>query len=171
MPGVGRQELRTTGQLDQPQRPGDGGDDDEGDQRERHPPGRPGRPGGVRWPRGRSPGAGRVELRADRAGHGRDGRGALLAPQRVAEADQGDAGGNGEQPLVDLRQQGDRDGRDGADGEERGGPAGEDAGAEEGDAEEEAAADVGDADGLAERSASGRCRRSRGRRWPRRGRR
>ena len=71
--------------------------------------------------------------------------------------------GNGEQPLVDLRQQGDRDGGDGADGEECGGPPGEDAGAEQGDAEEEAAGQVADAGELVEGAASGRCRRSA---WP-----
>ena len=61
---------------------------------------------------------------------------------------------------VDLRQQGDREGCDGADGEERGGPPGEDAGAEQGDAEEEAAGQEGDAgeldEGLHQADVAGR---------------
>ena len=59
-PGVGGQQQRAAGQLDQPERPGDGRDHDEGDERERHPPGRPCRPGGacvgVRTVTGRRPG-------------------------------------------------------------------------------------------------------------------
>ncbi|MGH3613749.1 MAG: esterase/lipase family protein [Pseudonocardia sp.] len=69
----------------------------------------------------------------------------LLAPQRPAQADQGDADGNREQPFVDLRQQGDRSACGGADREERRGPPGEDACAEERDAEDDAAGQVGDA--------------------------
>ena len=72
-------------------------------------------------------------------------RGALLAPQGVAEADQGDADRNGEQPLDELRQQRGCEGGDGADGEQRCSPPGENSGPEEGDAEDDAADDVGDA--------------------------
>ena len=60
--GFAGQELRATGQLDQPQRAGDGGDHDEGDQGDLHPPDRPGSTGWCGWPRGWSLGAGRVEL-------------------------------------------------------------------------------------------------------------
>src|ERR1035437_2905023 len=131
--------------------------------------GRPARPALTRstestgWgelPGGRSHGAGRIEpgriepgrieLRADRAGHRPGVQGTLDAPQRVAEADQGDAGRGGEEPEVDLRQQGDRQGCDGANGKERGGPPGEDAGAEECDAEDAASGEVGEAGDLAE---------------------
>jgi hypothetical protein len=106
---------------------------------------------------GRALGAGRVDLRADRAGHRPGGRGALVAPQRVAEAGQGDAGGDGEEPEVDLRHQGDRQGCDGANGKERGGPPGQDVGAEECDAEDEASGEVGEA-GWASSWHSARCR-------------
>ena len=66
-------------------------------------------------------------------------------PQREAEADQGDADRNGEQPLGELRQLSGGEGCDGADGEEHRGPPGKDVGPEEGDAEDEAAEDVGEA--------------------------
>jgi hypothetical protein len=46
---VGEEDVRTTSQLDQTQRPGYGGDQDEGDQRDWNPPARPGRPGGAGW--------------------------------------------------------------------------------------------------------------------------
>ncbi len=54
-----------------------------------------------------------VELRADRADGGPSGRDVLLAPQGVAEADEGKAGGKGEQPFV-LRNEAGCNGCEGA---------------------------------------------------------
>src|SRR5215210_8215892 len=68
-----------------------------------------------------------------------------VPPQREAEADEGDADRNGEQPLGELRQLRGGDGRDGANGEEHRGPTGKDVGPEEGDAEDDAADNVGEA--------------------------
>src|SRR5829696_8003675 len=68
-----------------------------------------------------------------------------VPPQRVAEADEGDADRNGEQPLNELRQLSGGDGRDSANREEHRGPPGKDVGPEEGDAEEETADYVGEA--------------------------
>src|SRR5215210_705162 len=68
-----------------------------------------------------------------------------VPPQRVAEADEGGADRNGEQPLGELRQLNGGDGRDGANGEEDRGPPGKDVGPEEGDAEDDAAEYVSEA--------------------------
>ena len=54
-------------------------------------------------PKRQSIGSDRVALRAERTAHCPCDQGALFAPQGVAEADDGDAGGNGEQSFV-LRQ-------------------------------------------------------------------
>src|SRR5207253_10698012 len=91
--------------------------------------------------RGRSLGTDRVELQADRVEDGRRGWRTLLAPQGIAEADQGDAGGNGEQPFV-LRQNAGGDGGQRANSQECCSPAGEDVGAKECDSEDEAASQV-----------------------------
>src|SRR5207237_5123389 len=98
---------------------------------------------GVLW-RGRSLGTDRVELQADRIEHGRSGWRTLLAPQGIAEADEGQAGREREQPFV-LRHHARCDGCQGAKSEEYGRPSGEDVGAKECDAEDEAASQVGDA--------------------------
>src|SRR5919202_2262445 len=94
--------------------------------------------------RGRSPGTDRSERRADRVEDGCRGWRTLLAPQGVAEADQGEAGRDGEQPLV-LRHQADRAGGQGAKSEEDGSTPGEDVGAEDRDGEDAAASHIGDA--------------------------
>ena len=65
--------------------------------------------------------------------------GTRFAPQEVAEAEHGDACGNGEQPLVDLRQQGDREGDQCANDEECGSPSREDIRPEQRDPEDDAA--------------------------------
>ena len=75
--------------------------------------------------------------------YGPCGRCALRAPEGVAEADQGDAGGNGEQPFV-LRHDADCDGCQRSNSQECRSPAGEDVGAEQCDAEDEAASQVSD---------------------------
>src|SRR5207245_10681549 len=98
---------------------------------------------GVLW-RGRSLGTDRVELQADRVEDGRSGWRTLLAPQGIAEADEGQAGREREQPFV-LRHHARCDGCQGAKSEEYGRPSGEDVGAKECDAEDEAASQVGDA--------------------------
>ena len=67
------------------------------------------------------------------------------APQRVAEGDHGDAVREGQEPVEGVRQHGEQDGDDAADGEEHGRPAGEDAGPEQRDAEDEAAGQAGEA--------------------------
>src|SRR5712691_4491761 len=91
--------------------------------------------------------------------YGPSGRCALLAPEGVTEADQGDAGGNGEEPFV-LRHGAGCDGCQRANSQECCSPAGEDVGAEECDAEDEAASQVGDPgdkdDGLHQPDVTGR---------------
>ena len=136
---VGRQELRSAGDLDEPRGAADDRDDGEGDQAGRQPPARPGRPAGAgrasRRRRDAGAGAGgpghstpaAVTARAADSGRQRRGVGARDAPQRVAEADHGDAVREGQEPVEGVRQHGERDGDDAADGEERGRPAGEDA--------------------------------------------
>src|SRR5436853_4302616 len=84
---------------------------------------------GVLW-REWSLGTDRVELQADRVEDGRSGWRTLLAPQGIAEADEGQAGREREQPFV-LRHQARCDGCQGAKSEECCSPAGEDVGAKE----------------------------------------
>ncbi len=74
----------------------------------------------------------------------------MFAPQRVAEADQGNADGNREQPLGELWQLRGGDGRNGADGEQHRRPPGENSRPEEGDAEDDPAGDVGEAGAIDE---------------------
>jgi hypothetical protein len=63
-------------------------------------------------------------------------------PQGDAEADQGDADGHRERAVEGLRQDSQREGGDGAVGEQQGRPAGQDAGPEERDAEQQPAEGV-----------------------------
>lgn len=64
--------------------------------------------------------------------------------QRISEADQGDTGGQGEQPFVDLGKKRNRHARESASGKDGRGPAGQDVGADECCPEQEAAGHVGE---------------------------
>ena len=93
-------------------------------------------------------GCGWVLIRPWRARGGRwsstaGGRVPLVAPQRDAEADQGDTFGDGQRPVERLRQDGERGGGDACSREQQHrGPAGQTCGPEQGDAEDEPAEHV-----------------------------
>ena len=148
---VRRQQLRPAEHLDEASGAGHDRHDGEGHQAGRHPPARPAPPARCRGaaPDGQLAGGGR-------RGHstpaeattglgalaGRCRPGARDPPQRVAEADQGDAVREGQQPVGAVGQQRERGGDDRGDREQCGRPAGQDAGPVERDAEDQAAGQV-----------------------------
>ena len=149
--GVGGQQLRTARDLEHPQRPGNERDGVRATSatgtRQLGPAGTPSRRAGA-WTR-RPSAVGWLIARVRREAPSATAAcgvvaGARGAPQRVAEADHGDAVGEGEQPVEGVRQDGERDGEDAGDGQERGRPAGQDACPVQRDAEDEAAGQVGD---------------------------
>ena len=132
-PVVGRDQLGTAEQLDHPERAGQQRDDAEQQQGGRHRPA-PLLPGAAGAIAPAVPDVRRLVIRRSRARRRVvtaavcGGLGALVAPQGDAESDQGDPDRDGHRPVEGLGQDGQRGGRDGAHGEERGRPPGQDVG-------------------------------------------
>ena len=88
-------------------------------------------------------GTGRLERRANSASYGPSSRRAVQAPERIAQADQGDASGNSEEPLV-LRHDAGSDGCQRPKRQKCCSPAGENIRAEKCDPENEPSSQVSD---------------------------